>query len=367
MSESRQAVDSTVTPAQPSPNGAKPIDEALKLPSGQIGPLTMSAGLTNIPDPQKHAQLGLRYMSSPAEHAICTYRAANGWDHARPMSVLVCVIGNHYRERSWARIVDMVDFANREGIYCSLMEIQDRCMKPYDALGTMRNEAIINARQGWEWMCMVDADVLPPPDTLVKMLKRADDRGHSILVPYVDEPGTGKRLHGPEREKFSGIWRVRWAVLSFLLFRTSVFSAWPGGEFWDNAIGSDEGYHFKKLYDMGHTMAIDTDCVVPTQSAPTYPLTAKHLSPEDEKKFWAMKEAHRMAPPDRRPLTPDDPRQQNGIYLPHMKPPCPKCKKEMQDIRLPDGITYKCKACDAKPPETPQPPAQEVKPVAAPA
>ena len=113
-----------VTPSTtpPSPNGAKPIDEALKLPSGQIGPLTMSSGLTNIPDPQKHAQLGLRYMASPAEHAICTYRAANGWDHVRPMSVLVCVIGNHYRERSWARIVDMVDFANREGIYCALME-----------------------------------------------------------------------------------------------------------------------------------------------------------------------------------------------------------------------------------------------------
>lgn len=358
----------TTEPQPISPNGHKPIDQQLMMPDGRIAPLTAVPSLNGQPmnphEAMKMAQLGIRYNTSPAEQKWCQDRANNGWDHARPNSVLVAAIGNHWRERSWARVMDMVHYANNQGYYSALVEIQDRCMNPYDALGTMRNEAIIKAMQGWEYLCMVDTDVLPQPETLVRLIVQMQQGGNSIIAPYVDEPGTNKPLHGPVKEKFKGTSPVRWCVLSFLVFRTQVFNC-TGPEFWDNAIGSDEGYHFQKLYHFGHTPMLDSDIIVPTQAAPTYPLTTKRLSKEDHDRFWASKEEWRQGVPDRRPVAPGDPRVKDGMYLPFFKPPCPVCKKDMTEIPLPDGVTYKCMTCvvPAPPVATPATPV-EAKPVA---
>lgn len=330
----------------PSPNGAKPLEQHLVAESGQIMPLTMAGHLLPNPhDMLKMAQVGVRYNVTQWEQKWTMERATQGWDHCRPKSVYIAAIGSHWRERCWARVSDMLHYSNQNGLYAQLVEIQDRCDVPYDAMGVMRNEAILKAMNGWEFLCMIDTDVLPLPETLIRLLNRMESDGRSIIVPYVDEPGTQKVLHGPEQKKFSGVHPIRWAVLSFMLFRTSIFNAWPGGMFWDNPRGADEGYHFQKLYSLGHIPVVDTDIVVPTQSAPTYPLTVKYLSEADQKKFWDMKEAWRRAPPDRRPLSPGDPRQRDGMYLPFLKPPCPQCKKEMREIPLPDGVTFKCDAC----------------------
>ncbi len=329
---------------------------AMVLPSGQIAPITMAlSGLGVIPpgEQAKYSQLGIRYNRDAHEQKWVQERAVTGWEHRSPMSVLVCVIGQHWRERSWARVADMVEFTNNSGYPCALIEIQDRCFQPYDALGTMRNEAIQKARQGWEYLCMVDSDVLPQPDVLVRMMNHADREGRPIVVPFVEEPGTQKPLHGPEQKKFTGSHKIRWSVLSFLLFRTGVFNPYVDGRFWDNAIGADEGYHFQRLHDIGHSISLMTDVVVPTQSAPTYPLTTQRLSQADFNSFWQQKKEWIQKMPDRRPIDPADPRVREGIYLPFHKPPCQnmigtaRCGTEMQKIDLPDGVAFKCPKCSA--------------------
>ena len=61
-------------------------------------------------------------------------------------------------------------------------------------------------------------------------------------------------------------------VISFVLFRTSVFLPWALNPFWQDAIGADEGYHFSKLEMAGHRPFVDTDVEVVVQSAPHFPL-----------------------------------------------------------------------------------------------
>ena len=331
----------------------------LVLPSGQIGPLTMIPNPMQMSpaDAQAKAQLGIKYgsqVSAPFEGTMNNWKQQNLWDTLNPRSCLVAAIGNHWRARSWARVMNMIDFANKQGMRTNLIEIQDRCMTPYDALGTMRNEAILEAQRGYEFLCTVDTDVLPEPDALYRLINRMENDGRSIAVPYIDEPGTGKVLHGPERpqvvhQKYSGAHFIRWAVLSMQVYRVNVFAAFPPGTFWDNAIGSDEGFHFKKMFAVGHIPIIDTDVIVPVQSAPTYPLTTKHMKPEDAAKFWADKEAHRNAPPDRRPLNPSDPRiAPQGMYLPFWVPNCLKDNVPLTRADAPDQVNFACPKCDLK-------------------
>ena len=267
-----------------------------------------------------NARLGyrnLRYHSSDRERELIEKRAEQTWQHARPWSVFVAAIGAHWSPGSYQRVTDMVDHTNRMGIYTALEEIMDRCKEPFDALGAMRNEALMRARQGYEWILYVDNDVQPEPDALLKLLRW----DVPIVAPFVEEPGTGKPLHGPYRQFGTGLQPVRWCVLSMLMFRTSVFTPWAGGEFWNNAIGADEGYHFQKLWDIGHRPMLDTTFKVPVYKPPLYPLAANRMEEAEAKSFWDKRRAWLLEPPDRRPIDPEDPRQQGGDYMPALPKP----------------------------------------------
>ena len=104
-----------------------------------------------------------------------------GWPHMRPNSVLVAAMGNHWKAPgSWNKVIDMLDYTTNQGVYCAFQEVQDRCFNPYDALGTMRNEAALTAlTEGFQYLCYIDNDVLPEPDCLYRLLQR----GQSITAP----------------------------------------------------------------------------------------------------------------------------------------------------------------------------------------
>ena len=198
-----------------------------------------------------------------------------GWSHIRPNSVLVAAMGNHWRQGSWNKILDMVEHTQEAGVYCALSEIQDRCFNPYDALGTMRNEAILTALgEGFQYLCYIDNDVKPEKDYLLKLLQWQ----MPIVAPFVVEPGTGAKLFGPgELQVNTGLQRAKWAVLSMLLFNTSIFRS-IGAEFWSNAIGADEGYHFNKLHYYGYYLYVDTAVQLEVGGRPLYPLAANRIS-----------------------------------------------------------------------------------------
>lgn len=198
-----------------------------------------------------------------------------GWTHIRPNSVLIAVMGNHWRGPSWNKVIDMMDFTQQQGVYCAMSEIQDRCFNPYDALGTMRNEAVLSALgEGFQYICYLDNDVQPEQDCLLRLL----NWNMPIVAPYVTEPGTGTKLFGPGTlAPNTGLQRAKWSVLSMLLFNTNVFRA-TGPEFWRDAIGADEGYHFSKLAYYGFSLFIDTTVPLIVGSRPLFPLAINRMA-----------------------------------------------------------------------------------------
>ena len=330
------------------------------------------------PQDPRQAQMSIRFNTNQFEKQWADERQAKGWMHVRPFSVYVAAIGNHWKPKSWAKVIDMVQYVNEHGMYAVFEEIQDRCQEPYDALGVMRNETILRADYGgFEFVVNVDNDILPAPDTLFKMLRRMWRDQKTVMAPLVTEPGTGRPLHGPPAEAYSGTQPVRWNVLSFICFRTSIFRSYPSGGFWHDPRGADEGFHYQKLYASGHLPFIDTESILEVQQAPTYPLTIDKQINRQE--MWDARKKSFQEIPDRRPEDPNDPRvNEHGVYLPFLpvlcnperggcgkmvggtwwrdSPVCPACAQkqgEQSGVVLegveegaPDGVYRRCKAID---------------------
>lgn len=331
---------------------------------------------SQIPADPRLAQMSVRYSASGFEKQWNEERQQRGWGHSRPFSCYVGAIGNHWKPRSWAKTIDMVQYANEHGMYVVFEEVQDRCQEPYDALGVMRNEVLTKAEYGgYEYVVMVDNDILPAPDTLFRMLRKMWRHNVSVCAPLVYEPGTGRPLHGPTAEPYTGLQAGRWNVLSMILFKTSVFRSFPPGGFWHDPRGADEGFHYQKLYNAGHHPMLDTEVVLDIQQAPTYPLTIDKQENRDA--MWDARKQSFQSVPDRRPEHPDDPRvNEHGIYMPFLavpclverggcgnafpgtwwreSPVCPNCQqKQAQGMQLegtadgsPDGVYRRCKGVD---------------------
>ena len=224
--------------------------------------------------PQARHTILRSYPSAP-ELQNAHLQMERGWTHIRPNSVLLAAMGNHWKGGGWNKVVDMIDYTQEQGVYCGLSEIQDRCFNPYDALGTMRNEAILTALgEGFQWLCYIDNDVKPEKDFLLRLLRWQEP----VIAPYVVEPGTGHKLFGPGNiEVNTGLQRAKWSVLSMLLFNVSIFHA-IGPEFWRDAIGADESYHFNKLHFYGYQLHIDTTTQLEVGGRPLYPLAMNRVS-----------------------------------------------------------------------------------------
>lgn len=275
------------------------------------------AAKTVIPTTDKHHYVSIRSYPTEQERQLAHQKQERTWPHIRPNSVLIAGIGFHWKPTCWNKVADMMKYTMDKGIYCGLQEMQDRCFDPYDALGTMRNEAILQARlEGFDWLLMVDNDVMPKPDTLVRLL--AWDM--PIVAPLVLEPGTGKQLSGPRMEANTGLHPAKWAVLSMLLFDTKIFNCFPAGNMWADAIGADEGFHFMKLRYYGHRLYVDTDTQLVVAGEPLYPLAMNRFSKEDRDKWKWEKIVKNQAPPDRRAIDPFGPGvMPDGDYMPFIK------------------------------------------------
>lgn len=273
---------------------------------------------TVSPATPKHSYVSIRSFPTDGELKLAQQKMNTGWVHIRPSSVLVCAMGYHWPQGSWNRVVDMMQYTQQAGSYVGLQEIQDRCLNPYDALGTMRNEAILTAEsEGFEFLLYVDNDIQPKPDTLSRLL--AWDM--PIVAPLVLEPGTSKQLSGPAMQPNSGLHPGKWSVLSMLLFRTAVLRPFRG-RFWSDAIGADEGFHFMTLWaEVGHRVYIDTNTQLIVGKEPLYPLASNRFSPEERTKFWNDKLQGLLGPPDRRAINPFGPGVVDGDYMPFAAQP----------------------------------------------
>ena len=286
-----------------------------------LGPAAMVAQPAEALD-ARYGYRAIRYNFNEREKNVLEQRTATHWPHSRPNSVMVCAMGNHWAPGSWQRVQEMVQYTNEFGYYVSFEEVMDRCKEPNDALGAMRNEAIFKAMQGFEYLCYIDTDVMPEKETLVRLLHRQ----MPVTAPMVHEPGTGKPLHGPGPEAgvvaYSGLKPMRWFVLSMMLWHTGIFRA-TGPEFWNDSIGADEGYHFQKLWAWGYRPYMDTDIQLQVANRPTYPLATNRMEDADAAAFWQSRKDWLNAPPDRRPIDPNDPRvdANTGEFMPFLDRP----------------------------------------------
>lgn len=264
-------------------------------------------------------------------------QSSHRWPHAAPNSVLVASIGNSWKGDSWAKTMDMCEFAHKEGIPVDFREFQNRCLEPYDALGTMRNEVFTSALSGgYEFVMMVDNDVQPEPDTLYRLLMQDEP----LISPYVEEPadptqpGKPRRvLHGPFREPYAGVYPVKWNVLTMLLFKVNYVKA-LGNDFWQDAVGADEGYHFQKSYEKtGVYPKIDSSIVLKAGGAPLYPLTVRKS--ENYEEVWQERRERFDSVPDRSPVWADDPRRTDqGVYLPFIPFPVPEAETQPKEAQV---------------------------------
>jgi len=278
----------------------------------------------NVPPPPSPPVL---YSIAPCAVESIEYRMRmrqeeKGWSHSRPNSVLIWTIGNHWKPGAWQHVLDMMKYTVDQGIYVELREGQDRCFEYADALGVMRNEGIFLAENlGVEWICLLENDVWPPKETLVRLLQHHDLHRANILVPYMCEMGTGRPLHGPTPGPDTGFHWMKWSVLSMLMVKVCIFKHYREG-FWDTAIGADEGYHFQKLFRDGYYLGMDSGVQVPTLARPNYPLATNHLTDADRRQHWEYINRARLSPPDRRPLDPNATMiDEHGSYNPFIRPP----------------------------------------------
>ena len=225
----------------------------------------------------------VRWFSTEADKDLHEERARSGrGSHVRPYSTLIAAMGQHWHEGCWEAVREMAKYTWERGYDVCLYEEHDRCYNPYDAIGVMRNLAYMRAMaEGWENLLYMDNDVKPGPDVLYQLLQRPVP----IISPVIEFwDGEDHGISMPRMVRDKGLVMVTNCVLSFLLFKTSVFLPWATSPFWQDALGADEDYHFKKLALVGHRPFVDTDVVVKCMSAPHYPLdgidrTAKSLRP----------------------------------------------------------------------------------------
>ena len=274
------------------------------------------------PDGQKDylkANTYVGWYKSDHERLISAKRGpSHKWAHAAPDSVLVWAIGNIWKVDAWHTVIDMCQYASDMGMTVRFQEGQNRCLEPYDAVGTMRNEAFAAASMGgFEYLLMIDNDVLPSKDTLYRLGQRDEPE----VAPYVEEPKDPNQpgrplrtLHGPFREPYKGIYNVKWHVLSMMLWKVP-FIRNCGLDFWQDTIGGDEGYHFAKMYaQTGVYPKVDSEIVLPVAGAPLYPLTVHRAGEYEE--VMKLRRAAYDSIPDRRPPYPGNGHvTDDGVYL----------------------------------------------------
>ena len=220
----------------------------------------------------------IRYFATEQEKLLHEERLTRGMGHASPYSTLLAAMGNHWKPGCFEAVKRMAERTWQEGYQVCFYEETDRCLNPYDAIGVMRNCAYMKAlREGWEYILYVDNDVLPEPDTLIKLLKNPVAI-QSPIVAYADGQDHGLKM--PALEQGRGLVLVTSCVVSFLLVRTNVFFPWALGGFWQDGIGADEDYQFQKFYQAGHLPFVDTNVTMTCVEPPHFPLDEQSLPNE---------------------------------------------------------------------------------------
>ena len=186
-------------------------------------------------------------------------RADYRFPHVYPQSSLVAPIGNLWEENGWWHLQDMLLHSAQEGYSVSLQEMRDTSPLPSQAIGLMRWQASMAARDaGVEWLLMVDNDAMVEKDTLLRLM----DHDRPIVFPLIEDAENMYPVEvaplscPPALERGHGLVPVRWAAMSVMFFNVNVFNALDSNAWW----GTD--YHFSQsLNYLGHRIYVDLSLI----------------------------------------------------------------------------------------------------------
>ena len=201
--------------------------------------------------------------------------------HVGPFSVFIAAMGSNWEPECKEAVEAMAYRVFEEHHDVVLYEQPDLCMEPFDAMGTMRNEAANKARLGgFEYILYLDNDIKPEPEVLLRLLYR----NVPVIAPAIHySTGEDYGLNVVKATRNQGLAMVRSTLVSIVLFRTDVFTPFHGS-FWADAIGAHEQFHWEKLEAVtGHRLFLDTDLDVEIVKPPHFPLDYRELDyREDE-------------------------------------------------------------------------------------
>lgn len=231
------------------------------------------------------------------------------FSHVFPNSTLIAPIGNLWEPDCWWHLQDMMLYSNQRGYSVSLQEVQDSNPLASQAIGLMRWQAAMLARDGGvEWVLMVDNDALLEKDTLIRLLSH--DR--PVVFPLLENmnlkiPVEANPLSFPPMLKpGQGLVPVKWAAMSVMLFNVKIFNVLDSNAWW----GSD--YHFNQALNfIGHRTYVDTNTLVKTVRGPGRTASMKY------KEYWKnnqlFQDRLKSEDRDRRPPPEFDPAFDDGI------------------------------------------------------
>lgn len=254
---------------------------------------------------------------SPADMKVSAKVRQYHMPHVKPQSILVTPICNLWDDGAWWRLQDMLLHTSEAGYSISLQEVKDESLFSFEAIPMMRWLASMLARDGgFEWVLMVDNDVLLEKDTLLRLL--AHDR--PVVFPLLDDmekklPRIIAPLSDPDlKERGHGLVPVRWAAMSCMLFNVKIFNllevtAWRASD-----------YLFSQCLNyMGHRIYVDTDTVVKVTHGPTRQASKTYDEFwADHRKMWEklrFDKRNRKPPPNFNPLKDNGYVDQYGTYF----------------------------------------------------
>ncbi len=251
--------------------------------------------------------------------------------HIRPDSILVASVGTHWRPGCWEKVVRMVQYTNEQGLCCWLEEIPDYCTDlPYASLGVMQDAACLSAvNRGFEWLLLVDNDILPEPDLIMKLMKW----GMPVVVPLIRDEERNLVVSGPPYPPNTGLRTVRWAALNCILIWTKVLNCFPNCSPFLGAVSEPDFYN--RLLHYGHKACQDTGVELKTATPPTY-FGGKETM-DELMEFWRQADVRRRAPSDRKPIDPNDTREAYLFWEHNLEHP-EKMGLEKQQVVLEDTL-----------------------------
>ncbi len=258
----------------------------------------------------KHAELA--FYVTPEEAARITRFKGAKIPRVRPDAIYVIAIGTSWEPGAWQKVMDMVAYTNEHGFACWFKEIEDSMSQlPYAAINPMRNDACMTAvNSGCEWLLLVENDILPEPDLLLKLM----NWNAPVVFPYCIDEETGKPLASPTYKPNIGLQPLQWAVFSCILMKTNVLHCFPECAPFKDVLR--ESWFFNKLVYYGHQGHVDTNTPLKLATKPTY--GGNNSGVNDLWKFYEKADERRRRIPNRKPIDPDCTSLIEEVYIPQV-------------------------------------------------